>query len=257
MSGIAFRTLGGEGPDVVLVHGFGSDRLSWLGNLPVLMPFAKVHTLDLPGHGDSDISALGDGSPRHLASIVTGTLTACGIERAHFVGHSLGGALAVLIARDDPARVASLSLVAPVGLGTALDAEFPLRYPQLTDAGEALALLHRLVTKPIFINKMTVQRALAQLDRPNVREAQMLIGKQLVRHENELMAAALSIPALDIPRLTIWGEADTINPIDRGKLSSFGGDVLAITDAGHLPHIESARLVNERLTAFLQPLTAT
>lgn len=32
MAGLAFKTLGGEGEDIVLIHGFGSDRLSWLGN---------------------------------------------------------------------------------------------------------------------------------------------------------------------------------------------------------------------------------
>ena len=54
---LAFKTLGGEGHDVVLIHGFGSDRLSWLGNSPALMPLAKLHALDLPGHGDSSLES--------------------------------------------------------------------------------------------------------------------------------------------------------------------------------------------------------
>lgn len=252
MSGLAFKTLGGEGPDAVLIHGFGSDRLSWLGNSPALMPFAKVHALDLPGHGASDASALGDGSPQHLARVVADTLSAHGIGRAHFIGHSLGGALPLLIAQTEPPRVASLSLIAPAGLGRRLDPDFPLAYPTLAEPDAALALLQRLVTRPILINRMTVQRALAQLGRPGVREALKTIGEQLVRRETDLTAAASKIPALGIPRLTIWGECDTLNTIDGERLAAFGGDRLDIPDAGHLPHIESARLVNERLAAFLQ-----
>ena len=64
MSDITFKTLGGEGPDLVLIHGFGSDRLSWAGNSPALMTVARVHSLDLPGHGDSLAAEAGDGLQR-------------------------------------------------------------------------------------------------------------------------------------------------------------------------------------------------
>jgi pimeloyl-ACP methyl ester carboxylesterase len=252
LSGIAFKTLGGEGQDVVLIHGFGSDRLSWLGNSPAFLPFAKVHALDLPGHGDSDVSNLGDGSPQHLAQAVANALSEQGIERAHFIGHSLGGALSCLIAAAHPQRVASLSLIAPAGLGGRLDPDFPLTYPSTTEPDAMLALLQRLVTKPILINRMTVQRALAQLDRPGIREAQKLIGAQLVKHEADLTAASLSASRLGIPRLVIWGMGDSLNTFDEQRLGQFGGEVLNIPAAGHLPHIENARQVNESLAAFLQ-----
>ena len=63
---IAFRTLGGAGPSCLLLHGFGSDRLSWLGTAPALHQVATVHALDLPGHGQSSL-ADGDAGPRGLA----------------------------------------------------------------------------------------------------------------------------------------------------------------------------------------------
>ena len=72
MSDITFKTLGGEGPDLVLIHGFGSDRLSWAGNSPALMEVARVHSLDLPGHGDSLGAEVGDGSPLALAELPRG-----------------------------------------------------------------------------------------------------------------------------------------------------------------------------------------
>ncbi len=78
MGDIAFKTLGGDGRDIVLIHGFGSDRLSWLGNSPALMPLGRVHALDLPGHGDSRLD-IQDVRPRDLAETVarqSGTMQA-------------------------------------------------------------------------------------------------------------------------------------------------------------------------------------
>ncbi len=81
-------------------------------------------------------------------------------------------------------------------------------------------------------------------------------GEQPARHEKELTAAALSVAAPAIPPLTIRGEADTLNTVDRARLAQFGGEALVLPDAGHPPHIESARAANERLVAFLRPLGA-
>lgn len=253
MASLAFKTLGGEGQDIVLIHGFGSDRLSWLGNSPALMTLGRVHALDLPGHGESDTD-VGDGSPQALMRAVAEALDENRIARAHLVGHSLGGALALLLADQQPQRVASLSLIAPAGLGAGLDRDFPLNYAALADQDAVLAALRRLVVRPILINKMTAQRVLTQLDRPGAREALNRIAAGLLSGEAVLAEAATRIAAGNLPRLVIWGSADAINPIDRARLAEFGGTRLEVPDAGHLPHIENAKAVNEALAAFLRPL---
>ena len=251
MAAIAFKTLGGSGPDVVLIHGFGSDRLSWLGNSPALLPFARVHALDLPGHGESDTDA-GDGTPEFLARGVADALAAHGIGKAHLVGHSLGGGIALLLAASAPERVASLSLIAPAGLGIGIDAGFLAAYAGLADAESAVALLRRLVVKPLLINKMTVQRVLAQLAREGARDALKSIATQLVAHQAELAAAATRVAGYGTPRLVIWGANDSINPIDAARVGAFGGNLLNVADSAHLPHIENPRPVNEQLVCFLQ-----
>ena len=118
---IAFRTLGGEGPDCLLIHGFGSDRLSWLGTTPALLPVVKVHALDLPGHGESGTD-VGDGSLPGLARQVEAELAARALTRVHIIGHSLGGGIGLLLAAERPELVASLALLAPAGLGASIDA---------------------------------------------------------------------------------------------------------------------------------------
>lgn len=64
---------------------------------------------------------MGDGSVDALADRVAGALDQTGIGRAHLVGHSLGGAVALVLAEQHPERVASLTLIAPAGLGQQLD----------------------------------------------------------------------------------------------------------------------------------------
>ena len=256
MSDITFKTLGGEGPDLVMIHGFGSDRLSWAGNAPALMEVARIHSLDLPGHGDSLASEMGDGSPLALAELVADALDANGIGKAHLLGHSLGGGIAIVMALGQPERVLSLSLLAPAGLGHGIDQDFLADFPELETNEDAGALLQRLVTKPLLINRLTIARVLEQLARPGAREALRGIAEGIVMQEAQLGEWARQIAATGIPRLVIFGGADQINPPDAISLVGFAGRMLVIPEAGHLPHVEAAKQVNAELTAFIKSVGA-
>ncbi len=107
----------------MLIHGFGSDRLSWLGTSPALMPLGRVHALDLPGHGDSRLD-VPDVRPGDLVTAVAAAIRHHASGPAHLIGHSLGGALAMMIAAEAPETVASLTLIAPAGLGRGIDRSF-------------------------------------------------------------------------------------------------------------------------------------
>lgn len=251
MAGIAFKTLGGRGDDLVLIHGFGSDRLSWAGNAAALMEVARVHSIDLPGHGESVEAEAGNGSPDALAFAVGEALDANGLDRVHLLGHSLGGGIAMLMALAMPGRVRSLSLLAPVGVGRGIDHDFLLRYPELATAEDAQALLQRLVTKPPLINRFTIARVLEQLERPGARQALRAIAAGVIADEERLAEAAAQVAAAGIPRMVIFGGADAINPPDPMSLVGFAGRTHLIPGVGHLPHIEAARQANAELTAFI------
>lgn len=249
MAELAFKTLGGEGDDLLLLHGFGADRLSWIGISPELMTVARVHALDLPGHGDSAAVSVGDGGVADLANMVRAALSSAGIGRLHLLGHSLGGAIAMQIAADEPERVKSLALIAPVGLGDGPDPGFVSALPGLSDFADAEELLKRLVARPQLINKMTVQRLLGHLERDGVRASLGKIGSKLTASSVELAALAEAIGRSAAPRLLLWGADDRINPINETAVTRFGGELCRIEAAGHLPHVEAAR----QLTAALLP----
>lgn len=250
MAGLAFRTLGGAGEDLVLIHGFAADRLSWIGLSPELMKVRRVHALDLPGHGDSAAIAPGNGGSAGLAAAVRAAMAEQGIGPAHLLGHSLGGAVAMRMAEEEPARVRSLALIAPAGLGLGPDAAFLAALPAVASPEEAERLLRQLVARPQLINKMTVQRLLDQLGREGVRAALAVIGQALAAERVALAGLALRIGRTDIPRIVLWGNEDAINPIDAAAVAGFGGTLCRIDGAGHLPHIEAPRPVLAALAGF-------
>jgi pimeloyl-ACP methyl ester carboxylesterase len=250
---IAFHFVGGSGANALLIHGFGSDHLSWLANQPALENIATMFALDLPGHGASGMD-VGDGEIATLAQRIAALLDREALSGLNLIGHSLGGGIALILAATRPDLVASLVLIAPAGLGHAVDPTFLSAFPEISTPEEAEMLLHRLVVRPRLIGKPLIALALNQLERPGSRRALRLIAQGLLRDSGELRAAASATAASGIPRLVIWGEDDPINPLSRDTLAAFGGERLIAPGAAHLPHIENPRLVNAEISAFLTRL---
>lgn len=254
--GAAFFPLGGEGPPTLLLHGFGSDHLVWLANQQALAGFAAVAALDLPGHGDSSLE-VGEGTVAELAARVESVLDQRGLKNIHLIGHSLGGAVALVMAERRPDLVASLILIAAAGLGRSVDDAFLEEFPRLATPEAATVLLQRLVVRPRLINKFLVARVLEQLARPGAREALQRIGKGIIAGEATIAGALAAAHARGLPRLLIWGKADAISPVSEERLDQFSGEALLVEEAGHLPHVEQPRLVNERIREFLIRQTST
>jgi pyruvate dehydrogenase E2 component (dihydrolipoamide acetyltransferase) len=193
-----------DGPAMVLVHGFGGDLGDWSATVPALEGIARIIVVDLPGHGGSskavDFQCIDD-----LARRLAGFLDAIGVERAHLVGHCLGGGIIALMALARPGLCESLTLIAPVGLGDEIDAE------HWSGCGtEALR---------------------------SIRDAMASGGNQRVSLLPELVR-------LDVPVRIIWGAEDRIVPAAHagGLPSHFKVNVF--DGAGHMVHRERAKEVN-------------
>src|SRR4051795_5915654 len=112
---VAYRSAG-SGPVIVLVHGITSTSATWERVMPALAKRFTVIAPDLLGHGQS-AKPRGDYSLGAYASGIRDLLIALGHERATFVGHSLGGGIAMQLAYQFPEQCERLVLVASGGLG--------------------------------------------------------------------------------------------------------------------------------------------
>src|SRR4051794_26517823 len=103
----------GEGPDMLLLHGLGGAKSSFFDTAAALSRRYRVHVLDLPGFGGSSKPPLATYDAPFFARAVLGAMDAMGIERAHVVGNSMGGRMAIELGLEHPERVSALALLCP------------------------------------------------------------------------------------------------------------------------------------------------
>src|SRR5689334_19745798 len=103
----------GEGPDMLLLHGLGGAKSSFYDTAAALSQRYRVHALDLPGFGGSSKPASAPYGAPYAAKAVIGAIDALGIERAHLVGNSMGGRVAIEVGLQRPERVGGLALLSP------------------------------------------------------------------------------------------------------------------------------------------------
>src|SRR5256884_2272510 len=120
----------------------------------------RVYALDLPGHGTSS-KDVGDGSVGTLADAVLGVLDAIGAERAHLVGHSLGGAAAAAAAARDPRRISSLTLIAPSGFGPEINAGYLRGFADAQTRRELKPVVGQLFADESLVTRQLVDDLLA------------------------------------------------------------------------------------------------
>ncbi|WP_369166883.1 alpha/beta fold hydrolase [Streptomyces sp. R28] len=136
---------GGDGPQLVLLHGFGRSLADWDASADLLTAGHRVLAVDLPGHGRSP-----DTSPWTIPGVVrhiADTLDAHGVPEAVVVGHSLGGLIAVEYARANPDRARARAAVNLDGFWWGRD------YPDAERVSEALMTSAGAIASPEYIEE--------------------------------------------------------------------------------------------------------
>lgn len=148
---IAVR-VAGEGPPLVLLHGFPQNHRCWLPLLPALAARHRCVLPDLRGYGDSGAPADDAGhetyAKRRMALDVVAVLDALGIERAHVAGHDRGARVAYRLALDHPGRVdrlAILEVVPTAAFWDAWDADLAMAAYHWTFLAQPAPLPERMI----------------------------------------------------------------------------------------------------------------
>src|SRR5207247_6113556 len=181
-------------------------------NRPRLAAGCRVIALDLPGHGGSakDVGA-GDGDS--LTDAAEGALGALGIGRGHLVGHSMGGAVAALLALRRPDLVASLTLIASAGLGPEINGAFIDGFVRAARRREAVEILNLLVYDPALVSRTMIEDVLRYKRLDGVPAALAKIAEAWFPGGRQSLDLAPQIGMLEIPVQIIWGREDQIIPV--------------------------------------------
>jgi pyruvate dehydrogenase E2 component (dihydrolipoamide acetyltransferase) len=242
--------LGSGGMPVLLLHGFGADLNTWMFNQPALCGDRRTLALELPGHGLSS-KDVGAGDVAFFTDVVEAALSALAVERGHVVGHSMGGALALALAARQPERVATLSLLAPAGLGPEINGTFIEALMRASRRREAVEALRLLVHDPSLISRAMVEEFLRYKRLDGVVPALETIARAWFPERRQAVDLRGALRSLTMPVQVIWGRDDRIVPAAHAALASPPAQVHVLNDAGHLPHMEKAGEVNRLLRAMI------
>jgi pimeloyl-ACP methyl ester carboxylesterase len=243
---------GGEGPVLLLLHGIANSSATWEGVAPRLAEHFTLIAPDLLGHGES-ATPRGDYSLGAHASGVRDVLTALGIERVTVVGHSLGGGIAMQFAYQFPERCERLVLVSSGGLGREVHlllraaalpgADYVL--PALTSAGlvgvgrSVGGLLKRLRLSP-GEDLQVLAHGFASLDNDGSRQAFLHTVRAVIEPSGQRVSAQDRLALAELlPSLIVWGENDSIIPVEHGAAAHEaipGSRFEVFPNAGHMPH---------------------
>src|SRR2546425_2129008 len=261
VSGLRVRYVrAGDGPVVVLLHGFASSIFTWKDVLPGLARSRTVVALDFPGFGESE-------QPRDLdvgiyPGIVLGLMDRLGIVRVTLAGNSMGGAVAIALAARQPERVQALVLIDAAGFDLA-ESERPLLLRlAATRAGKALfgrlpvrgrmlrLALGQVFHDPALVTEERFNEYLVPLLRPGATAS--LVSLLTSRAATPGMAASLA-PSVKAPTLVLWGRDDRWIPVaqaDRVVAAIPGARKVVLDACGHVPQEERPEEVLRWLEDF-------
>ena len=244
----------GAGAPLLLVHGIGSNAQSWKPILPLLASRFRVIAWDMPGYGGSDPLPEKEPGPAAYGRACAEFVAALGLERAAFVGHSLGALVVAEFAALQPRAVASLILSAPaIGnsckpgepwpdsvrartielekLGPAAFAR--VRAPRLCAEGSARSVIE------------VVEEAMAAVRLPGYAQACALLA------QGDLLAR---VKALAMPGLVIGGGKDRVVPAERARAVAAAwprARYIELAGVGHAPYVENPEAYTAALLSYL------
>lgn len=260
---VAYRELG-QGPPVLLVHGWPTSSFLWRNVMGPIARANRVVALDLPGFGESDKPLGIRYNFAFFAQILDEFLAKLGIEQLGLAVHDLGGPVGLHWALDRPDRVTKLAL-----LNT-------LVYPEFSEAVKDFV---RACASPERRDQVTSQAGLESITRDGIADPDKLDPAVLAAMQAPFRSAeacralaeagiglerrgfvhiARQLPTLRIPVRIVYGERDRVLPdvaqtMARVKTDLPHAEVTALPACGHFLQEEAPDRVGALLAHFFAP----
>ncbi len=257
-SWIRYRAAG-EGPPVLLVHGFLVSSRIWDSLAGRLSERFTVYTLDLRGFGESDKPLTGYGV-RHGSRLLHAFCQHFGLVNVAAVGHDIGGDMVVKLAADHPDLVRSVTTVATPANEEQMDlptslwlATLPVIGPLFYALGQYIGFVRKLWMKAFVANGKELPEEVIE-DAANSTPAAVRSTFNTVKREISRERISRQSRNLKAPMLVIAGEEDQIvDPASNETWSRTASrsEAVMMESCGHLPMIEVTAEFNSRLMSFI------
>ena len=240
----------GEGEaSVILLHGFGGDLNNWLFNHPALSKNHSVYAFDLLGHGGSS-KEVGDGSIFTLTNSILQAVSRIGIENSNWVGHSLGGAIAMNVAKISPETVKSLTLIASAGLGAEINSTYLKGFSESQSRRELKPLVELLFNDPSLVTRQLLEDLLKFKRIDGVQESLIKIRNDFIQDDLQVNQWRDVLENESLKTLAIWGDNDQILPSNHTSELPTHVQVQILEGYGHMVQMEAAMEVNRLILQF-------
>jgi len=245
---IAYHAPEGDGAPILFLHGFPLDHTIWEETIQSLGEDARCITMDLRGHGESEVPPPGY-SLEDMADDAAALLDFLKIEKAIIAGHSMGGYIPLAFAANHADRLAGLALIS-----TQAAADSPeRREARYAQAEEVLEKGTRVIADAMA-SKLAADPALAA----PLHALMMRTSPQGVAGALQAMAAGPDrtpiLPNISAATVIVAGLQDAILPVDRSREMAAkipGARLVNIVEAGHMPMMEAPELVAGALKFIL------
>lgn len=264
---IGYIDTGAGEETLFLIHGLGSNAKGWSRNIPVLARNFRVIAVDLPGYGYSQKEDYPYGL-EFYADVLTQMLDELGIDKATWVGHSMGGQISIHAALKYPERVKNLILVAPAGIEEFNEGEKDwfrkVAVPELTEDASIrqidINLKRNFYEYPEGAEFMVTDRVQVK-GASDFEDYAYAVSRNIHAMVDEPTTDRLGY--LTQPTLVIFGEQDGLipnpylhggNSRDVGKKAERlipGAKLMMVNKAGHFVQFEQDRVVNAAIIDFM------
>jgi len=257
VDGVRVRYLDqGQGPAVVLLHGYGASLDTWRTIAPQLSQRFRILAVDLKGFGFTSRPP-GDYSPAAQARLVWNVLERRGVRDVAVVAHSWGASVALAMALQEPNRVRRLALYSAF----VYEAQVPSFFLWARSA-----LLGEVLFGLFYRERLEERFALAFYDDRYVTVERLDVAERELRRPGTVAAALAaargqrysrverSYQTIDKPALLLWGRDDIVTPLDFGeRLAADLPDarLVVLPRCGHYPMLEARAASTRELAAFL------
>jgi pimeloyl-ACP methyl ester carboxylesterase len=262
----------GEGPDLLLLHGLGGAKSSFFDTAAALSHRYRVHAMDLPGFGGSSKPSMASYGAPFFARTVVAAMDALRIERAHVVGNSMGGRVALELGLEHPDRVGGLALLCPAVAFVRRD-----WHPIVRLLRPELGMLPHSLGRGRIERQFWSLFADRDLVDPSVADIAVDEFERIYRSAGARLAFLSSARAIYLdrpfgrggfyprlaglvpPAMFVWGSHDKLIPPGLGRHVERwlpGSEHILLDGCGHVPQVERPDRTNGLLERFFARVDA-